>query len=91
MESTQSLEDFYRDKLDWLPATCIWGATEKDSLCPLLTQENMTRLPLPGGHLLKGDMNGLAGRVEQAIDAAPLSGAARPAGSAPSRSPPPAG
>ena len=73
-------------RLDWVPATCICGTTEKHSLCPLLTQANITRVPLAGGHMLEGDMNGLADRIEQAIDAAPpLSGAARPAGSAPSR------
>jgi type IV secretory pathway VirJ component len=79
-------------RLDWVPATCIWGAEEKASLCPLLTQANMTRVPLAGGHMLKGDMNGLADRLEQAIDAAaPLSAAATPPGSGPSPRSPPAG
>jgi type IV secretory pathway VirJ component len=79
-------------QLDWVKATCIWGADEKDSLCPLLTQPNMARVPLAGGHMLKGDMNRLAERLEQAIDAAPsVNGAATPPGSTASRPAPPAG
>ncbi len=79
-------------QLDWVPATCIWGAKEKNSLCPHLAMTNMTRVPLAGGHMLKGDVNGLADRVGEAIDAAaPLNGAATPPGSGPFPSPPPAG
>lgn len=41
--------------LDWLPVTCIRGATETDSLCPLLTMPNVQRITLPGGHFLRND------------------------------------
>ena len=79
-------------QLDWVPATCIRGAKEKDSLCPLLTQPNMARIALPGGHKLNGDIAGVANRIVHAIDdAGAASEAATPEGSAPSPSPPPAG
>jgi type IV secretory pathway VirJ component len=58
-------------RLDWVKTTCIWGAQEKDSLCPRLDLPNVTRTSLAGGHMLKGDMASLTDRLVAAIDAAP--------------------
>lgn len=41
--------------LDWLPITCIRGAAETDSLCPLLVTPNVRHIDLPGGHFLRSD------------------------------------
>jgi type IV secretory pathway VirJ component len=82
-------------QLDWAPATCIWGAEEKDSLCPLLALPNMRMEPLAGGHMLNRDIDLMTARLVQAIDAAapdaPVSGAATRPGSAASPPAPPAG
>jgi len=78
-------------QLDWLPVTCIWGAAEKDSLCPVLTLPNMPHLPMAGGHMLGRDTGLETATIFEAIDSASLSGAATPPGSGPSPSPPPAG
>lgn len=42
-------------KLDWVPLTCIQGAAETDSLCPLMLTPNVRRIALPGGHFLRND------------------------------------
>lgn len=41
--------------LTWVPLTCIHGAREPDSLCPLLVMPNVRRVTLPGGHRLDFD------------------------------------
>jgi type IV secretory pathway VirJ component len=45
--------------LTWAPTVCIYGQREKDSICPLLQQANVTRTVLPGGHLLHRDGNAI--------------------------------
>ena len=40
--------------LSWAPLTCIYGARETDSLCPLLGGV-ARRIELPGGHFLNND------------------------------------
>ncbi len=47
------------NKLDWAPVTCIRGAEETDSLCPLLHMPNVREVVLPGGHLLRFDADRL--------------------------------
>lgn len=42
-------------QLTWVPTLCVQGAEEKDSLCPMLTQPNVRRVALPGGHMLHHD------------------------------------
>ncbi|MBB4098785.1 AcvB/VirJ family lysyl-phosphatidylglycerol hydrolase [Sphingomonas kyeonggiensis] len=42
-------------QLTWVPTLCVQGAEEKDSLCPMLTQSNVRRVALPGGHMLHHD------------------------------------
>lgn len=42
-------------RLDWVPITCIRGARETDSLCPLMLTPNVRRIALPGGHFLNND------------------------------------
>ncbi|WP_235527893.1 virulence factor [Sphingomonas sp. Leaf38] len=46
-------------RLIWAPLLCVQGADEIDSLCPLLTQANATRVALPGGHPLHRDADAL--------------------------------
>jgi type IV secretory pathway VirJ component len=41
--------------LDWVPITCIRGAAETDSLCPLMLTPNVQRIVLSGGHYLNND------------------------------------
>jgi type IV secretory pathway VirJ component len=79
-------------ELDWTPVTCIYGAAERDSLCPRLSLPRFDRVPLPGGHLLNGDIAAMADRLVRAIAEPPgLSEAATPPGSAVSPPAPPAG
>ncbi|OHT20339.1 AcvB/VirJ family lysyl-phosphatidylglycerol hydrolase [Edaphosphingomonas haloaromaticamans] len=65
--------------LDWVPAVCIQGREEEDSLCPHLDQPNMRRLVLPGGHPLHRDVDALHAALWREILAtarAPRAGAA---------------
>jgi type IV secretory pathway VirJ component len=54
-------------RLTWVPALCVQGAEEKDSLCPQLTQPNMRRVALPGGHALRWDADGLYRTLRGAV------------------------
>lgn len=54
-------------KLTWVPALCVQGALEEDSLCPKLTQPNMRRIALPGGHALHWDADGLYRTLRGAV------------------------
>lgn len=54
-------------RLTWVPAICIQGAEETDSLCPALRQSNMTRVALPGGHMLHHDADALYRTLRGAI------------------------
>lgn len=56
-------------QLDWAPLTCIYGADETDSPCPLLPGKNVRRVPLPGGHALDWDMHAVHAAVLGGIDA----------------------
>ena len=59
-------------QLTWAPVTCIHGAVEPESLCPLLTLPDVRRITLPGGHKLHGDDQALAANILSAIrDAGP--------------------
>ena len=51
-----------------LPVVCIRGADETDSLCPALAARGATVLTMPGGHRLEFDGDGLAGRVDVAVN-----------------------
>jgi type IV secretory pathway VirJ component len=62
-------------RLDWGPVVCIQGMEETDSLCPLLHFPNVTRITLPGGHLLHYDVNRLSAVLTAAISAATAPGA----------------
>jgi type IV secretory pathway VirJ component len=48
-------------RLGWAPTLCIQGMAERDSLCPFLTQGNIRRIALPGGHPLHRDAERVAG------------------------------
>jgi type IV secretory pathway VirJ component len=60
--------------LTWTPLTCIYGAEEDDSLCPLLDLPNVRKIAMPGGHNIKHDAEGLLRHVLAAVERA---GAAR--------------
>lgn len=52
--------------LDWAPLTCIYGAEETDSACPLVRMRNATVIKLPGDHYLNHDQPGVAATVLRA-------------------------
>lgn len=54
-------------RLTWVPALCVQGAEETDSLCPMLTQPNMRRVALPGGHPLRWDADALYRTLRGAV------------------------
>lgn len=56
-------------QLDWAPLTCIYGADETSSPCPMLQGRNARPVPLPGGHALDWDMAAIHHAVLAAIDA----------------------
>ena len=56
-------------RLDWVPALCIQGRDETNSLCPLLRQPNMQRVALPGGHPLHRDADAVANALADKIRA----------------------
>ncbi|MEH3104716.1 MAG: type IV secretion system protein VirJ [Sphingomonas phyllosphaerae] len=43
-------------RIDWTTLTCIQGAAEAASLCPLLHGANVRRIVLPGGHFMNYDV-----------------------------------
>ena len=57
-------------QLGWTPVTCIRGAREEDSLCPLLALPNVRQVALPGGHMLERNMDVLTAQLLRAIDEA---------------------
>jgi len=52
-------------KLTWAPTLCIFGQEENASLCPLLWQDNLHAIPLPGGHPLHYDADAVYREVRQ--------------------------
>ena len=46
-------------QLNWVPVLCVHGEEEIGSLCPVLTQSNVQRVTLPGGHPLHRDADAL--------------------------------
>ncbi|TVV70784.1 AcvB/VirJ family lysyl-phosphatidylglycerol hydrolase [Sphingomonas solaris] len=54
-------------QLDWVPVTCIRGAEETTSLCPMLTLPNVRTVTLPGGHKLNRDDAALFAAANDAI------------------------
>jgi type IV secretory pathway VirJ component len=54
-------------QLTWVPALCVQGAEETDSLCPMLHQPNLRRVALPGGHFLHHDADALYATLRRAI------------------------
>ncbi len=54
-------------RIDWVPLTCIQGAGETHSLCPLLSGANVRRVALPGGHFLEYDVPTIARTLRSAI------------------------
>ncbi|WP_158637978.1 AcvB/VirJ family lysyl-phosphatidylglycerol hydrolase [Sphingomonas ginsenosidivorax] len=58
--------------IDWTPLTCIYGADETDSVCPLLRMRNAAVVRLPGGHYLNHDKPGVAAAVLRAARLDPV-------------------
>lgn len=56
-------------QLTWVPVTCIHGAQESTSLCPMLNLPNVHRVTLPGGHPLHYDADAVHAVLSRAIDA----------------------
>ncbi len=50
--------------IDWVPLLCVQGVEEDDSLCPLLTGANVTRVALPGGHPMHRDTDAVYATVK---------------------------
>lgn len=53
--------------LNWAPITCIQGAEEEASLCPMLGGTSARRIVLPGNHYLRRDAPRVLATVLQAI------------------------
>jgi type IV secretory pathway VirJ component len=51
------------DRIRGIPVLCIYGADEKDSLCPKLDATKITVLEVKGGHHFDGDYAGLAQHI----------------------------
>lgn len=51
------------ERIRTIPILCIRGDDEGDSLCPQLTQPNVRKLDLPGGHHFDGDYGRLVGEM----------------------------
>lgn len=56
--------------LTWVPGICIGGVEEENSLCPMLSQGNIQKVMLPGGHPLRRDTAAVYRRLMAAVDAA---------------------
>ena len=54
-------------QLTWVPTLCVQGVEEKNSLCPMLTQANVRRVALPGGHMLHHDPDTLYDTLHRAV------------------------
>lgn len=54
-------------QLTWVPTLCIHGESESGSLCPLLRQPNVSRVTLPGGHMLNRDVDAVYAVLLRAI------------------------
>jgi type IV secretory pathway VirJ component len=57
-------------KLNWVPAICIWGEEETDSLCPKLDMPNIALQPLSGNHHLSHNSYRLTRVLEGAMERA---------------------
>jgi type IV secretory pathway VirJ component len=51
------------DRISGIPVLCIYGADEKDSLCPKLDASKFTVVQVKGGHHFDGDYAGLAQHI----------------------------
>jgi type IV secretory pathway VirJ component len=51
------------DRITGIPVLCIYGADEKDSLCPMLDPKKIMVLEVKGGHHFDGDYAGLAQHI----------------------------
>ena len=54
-------------RLRWAPVTCVYGASETNSLCPELQMPNVRRIPLPGGHGLNSDYPAIEAAILPAV------------------------
>lgn len=59
-------------QLNWAPVLCVFGAEERDSLCPLLWQRNVHAVSLPGGHPLHYDSAAVYGELRAEMTRAGL-------------------
>lgn len=55
-------------RIGWTRLTCIQGAEEHDSLCPVLRGANVRRIVLPGGHFMNYDVSLIARTLRGAIE-----------------------
>jgi type IV secretory pathway VirJ component len=61
--------------LDWAPVLCVFGQEEANSLCPLMWQQNVHAVALPGGHPLHNDANAVVRALDDAMARAGLTAA----------------
>lgn len=54
-------------KVDWVPVTCVQGADEHNSLCPLLDGSPARRVMLPGNHYLHHDVPRIMAAILDAL------------------------
>lgn len=56
-------------RLNWVPALCVQGHDETNSLCPMLHQPNVERVVLPGAHSLDHNDRAVVAILERKIRA----------------------
>lgn len=59
-------------RMSGMPALCVYGVDERDSLCPIASGRMLRAVSLPGGHHFDGDYGRLAALILEHLHMSPL-------------------